>query len=365
MMRSWSCIQGGKVNDLSFESVTEETSRNPKWIEHPKLFERQYINNPEFIRAINQETQGTWKAKSYPEFEKYTLAEMQARQGFEIMNNLSEMDTQEKLEKARATIFPTDVPTNWDWRNIDGKRYDSPVWDQAGCGSCFAFASKSTVEAKVRIQTNLNSQPVFSVQEMITCGMDENYNQGCSGGFAYLVAGKQMYERGFVEENCDAQTLIYNYSNKTCPSVSNSCKRWYASDYEYLGGYYGAADVGMMLRSLYNNGPLSVGIAVPSDFRSYSSGIYYSTLMGRTADPWNPLEPTGHAVVIVGYGRCPKSVQANDSNCNVGDDDLPYWIVKNSWGESFGEGGYIRVLMGVDEIYIESKPVRIDVTAPY
>merc|ERR1712226_1228987 len=350
-------------------AVTQAESAGRIELDFEKL-SRNYVRDEKFIQQVNHEAK-TWNAKHYQEFEKYTLAEMQARQGFELglkksNSHQSLSDDGESLpDQAGKIKFLDELPTNWDWRNIDGKRYDSPVWDQAGCGPCFAFASKSTVEAKVRIQTNLNSQPVFSVQEMITCGMDENYNQGCSGGFAYLVAGKQMYERGFVEENCDAQTLIYNYSNKTCPSVSNSCKRWYASDYEYLGGYYGAADVGMMLRSLYNNGPLSVGIAVPSDFRSYSSGIYYSTLMGRTADPRNPLEPTGHAVVIVGYGRCPKNVQANDSNCNVGDDDLPYWIVKNSWGESFGEGGYIRVLMGVNEIYIESKPVRIDVTAPY
>ena len=53
-----------------------------------------------------------------------------------------------------------------------------------------SFTSKSVMEARFRIQSNLTAQPIFSVQEMITCGADMNYNQGCSGGFSYLTAGK-------------------------------------------------------------------------------------------------------------------------------------------------------------------------------
>lgn len=121
--------------------------------------------------------------------------------------------------------------------------------------------------------------------------------------------------------------------------------------------------VDMMLEELYANGPISVGIYAPSDFHSYESGVYYST--GVSSD-WNPLEPTNHAVVVVGYGRCPDTITAGDnSGCNPGDENLPYWIMKNSWGADWGENGYAKIILGVDEIAIESKPFVITPSIHY
>ena len=70
----------------------------------------------------------------------------------------------------------------------------------------------------------------------------------------------------------------------------------------------------------------------------------------RTAEPYKPFEPTGHAVLIVGYG-----VDDGPSG------PVKYWRVKNSWGRHFGETGYFRVRRGTDEIAIESMAVAADV----
>lgn len=364
LMTSWNCIQGAKIAELDGSPVvglTGQKQDNQSIWDHQTL-SKQFVENERKVAQINQKAK-TWTAKPYFKHEKYTIGEMQARQGREKMDmrDNDQQTYEEKLETARNFQFPAGAPTNWDWRNVNGKRFDSPVWDQAGCGSCFAFASKSFMEAMVRIQTTNQKQPIFSVQEMITCGAEENYNQGCSGGFAYLVAGKEMYERGFVEESCDPENLSYNYQSTKCPQTAESCHRWYSTEYEYLGGFYGAATTEMMVEHLYKKGPLSVGIAVPSDFRSYANGIYVSTMNRKPVDPnnWDPLEPTGHAVVIVGYGRCPETITADtaDQVCLPGNENLPYWIVKNSWGDDWAIDGYINVLMAVDEIYIESKPV--------
>lgn len=71
-------------------------------------------------------------------------------------------------------------------------------------------------------------------------------------------------------------------------------------------------------------GPVSVGIDVSAEFLRYSQGVYY--------DPdWSPWSPryTNHAMLVVGYG----------TDSKAGD----YWIVKNSWGENWGDNGYILI----------------------
>lgn len=88
-------------------------------------------------------------------------------------------------------------------------------------------------------------------------------------------------------------------------------------------------------------GPLSVSFEVYNDFMHYQSGIYRHTGL---IDKFNPFEITNHAVLLVGYGTDP--------------DGTKYWIVKNSWGEQWGEQGYFRILRGADECGIESVAVE-------
>merc|ERR1712071_102209 len=354
MHKTWSCIQMMRTSSDATGTVPNVIPAFP--MKQQILANKKFSEDRLFLVQLNNEV--TWSAKHHDNFEQYTLAEMQNRMGHERapVDYFDELPpVVERLSNAKAYKFASGLPEAWDWRNVDGSNYDSPVWDQSGCGSCFAFASKSVMEGRFRVQSNLVSKPIFSVQEMITCGADMNYNQGCGGGFAYLVAGKYADEYGFVDESCNPETLSYQYASKTCPDTSN-CKRWYSTKYEYLGCYYGAATVETMMAELVANGPVSVGIYCPSDFHSYAGGVYYVPQSSLQSD-WNPLVPTNHAVVVVGYGRCPSKVQSNDgSGCNVGQDNLPYWIVKNSWGASWGEDGYIKILLGVDEIAIESKP---------
>ena len=107
-----------------------------------------------------------------------------------------------------------------------------------------------------------------------------------------------------------------------------------------------------MMRELVQTGPLAVGITVPRSFEAYRGGVYVEDdrAAGKGAAqhgaPYKPFEPTGHAVLVVGYGV---------------DRGVKYWRVKNSWGRHFGETGYFRVRRGTDEIAIESMAVVADV----
>jgi len=351
-MKSWSCIQGQR---LEAETAEEKVNHKNLPINLP---DQLYEPNHDRIAHLNKKV--TWTAKHHSKFDNMPLQTMQNMMGTE--RGSLPKDTEpaaERVEQARNYVFPEGVPTNFDWRNVNGENFDSPVTDQQGCGSCFAFASKNVMESRVRVATNNKQRPVFSVQEMITCGASMNYNQGCSGGFGYLMAGKYANEFGFVDERCSNE-LRYdneNYDQNTCPDTRN-CVRYHSAEYEYLGGYYGAATIELMMNDLIENGPLGIGIYVDGDFRDYASGVWYLPDEDELLkDNWNPLVPTNHAVVIVGYGRCPED--GSDSMCNEGEENLPYWIVKNSWGSDWGADGYIRILMSVNEIAVESKPISV------
>lgn len=97
-----------------------------------------------------------------------------------------------------------------------------------------------------------------------------------------------------------------------------------------------------MKLELVSNGPVVVGFEVYPDFLQYAGGIYHHTGITNSRElRFNPFEETNHAVLVVGYGMDRDSGEK-------------YWIVKNSWGKSWGEEGFFRIRRGNDECGIES-----------
>ena len=124
------------------------------------------------------------------------------------------------------------LPESFDWRNVSGVNYVSPVRDQGACGSCYIFSSMAGLEARVRILTRNTQQPIFSTQDVIECS---HLSQGCDGGFPFLIAGRYANERGVVLEECNP----YEPSKvKKCGEMKRNCSRHYVSNYRYVGGKY-------------------------------------------------------------------------------------------------------------------------------
>ncbi|XP_071444988.1 dipeptidyl peptidase 1-like [Hetaerina americana] len=226
-----------------------------------------------------------------------------------------------------------ELPESFDWRNVSGVNYVSPVRNQEQCGSCFAFASAASLEARIRIQTNNEQQPIFSPQDVISCSY---YAQGCAGGFPYLIAGKYAQDFGMVEEKYNP----YQGIDTHCTTPANA-PRHYTATYEYTGGYYGASNEENMMLSLVNNGPIVIGFMVFPDFYSYSGGVYQHTGLSSR---FNPFYVINHAVLVVGYGTEEET-------------GLKYWIVKNSWGENWGLDGYFLIRRGTNECGVETLAV--------
>ena len=240
--------------------------------------------------------------------------------------------------KTSTLLGARDLPDSFDWRNVSGVNYLSPIRNQGNCGSCYAFGSMAMLEARIRIITNGSVQPVFSTQDVVGCS---NYSQGCDGGFPYLIAGKYAEDYGVVEEEC------FPYLGRDSACLTNqNCIRYYSTKYYYVGGFYGACSEEGMKMELVKNGPFSVSFEVYNDFENYKGGIYQHTAL---KDGFNPWEITNHVVLIVGYGE---------------DNGQKYWSVKNSWGTEWGEGGYFRIARGTDECSIESMAVAVTPLVP-
>ncbi|XP_057779671.1 low-temperature-induced cysteine proteinase-like [Salvia miltiorrhiza] len=196
-----------------------------------------------------------------------------------------------------------DLPDSVDWRT---KGAVAPVKDQGSCGSCWAFSTIAAVESINQIKTG--SLISLSEQELVDC--DTSYNQGCNGGLMDY-AFEFIIKNGGIDSDED-----YPYTGRDgkCDTYRKNAKVVSIDDYEDV-----PVNNEKALQKAVANQPISVAIeAGGRDFQLYQSGIFTGKC-GTNLD---------HGVVAVGYGT---------------ENGKDYWIVRNSWGSSWGEEGYLRM----------------------
>jgi len=335
-MPSFNVLNGDKLIWYGVKVMKTAAPSKTHQISKPKdLTKILFKQNPEFIRQLNS-AQSLWTASHYTDFESKSLDEIMKISGGRksvLHSRQKPAKVTPELQKLAATL-----PAEFDWRNRNGVNYMSPVKAQGSCGSCYSFASTGMLEARLRIMTNNTVQDILSEQDIVDCSI---YSQGCDGGFPYLIAGKYAETTGILLDKCKP----YTGTNGTC-SVPKCNIRYHATNYNYIGGFYGACNEQLMQIALVKNGPIAVSFEVYPDFRNYKSGIYIHTgLQDKLNGEFNPFELTNHVVVVVGYGVEQKT-------------NTKYWIVRNSWGASWGENGYFKIRRGTDECAIESIAVE-------
>jgi len=193
----------------------------------------------------------------------------------------------------------------------------TPVKNQGQCGSCWAFSTTGSLEGAWEIATG--SLVSLSEQQLVDC---DKVDAGCNGG---------LMDNGFTfEEGANACTeASYPYK-----ATGGTCKQSSCTTGIPQGGVTGYKDLSgeANLASAVQQQPVSVAIeADQSSFQLYSSGIL-SGNCGTQLD---------HGVLVVGYGT--EGSQA-------------YWKVKNSWGASWGEAGYVRIEKGSNKCGIANQP---------
>jgi len=217
------------------------------------------------------------------------------------------------------------LPSHFDWRDNSGN-WVTPVKNQNPAGSCWSFSATAQLESWYRITTNDPDTMIdLSEQFLISCDDEATANGGYFTGYALdfiLDVG------GVPSESC----FPYTADDAPC---SNACEDWQSEALTFPGwGYVTGSKplIDNIKQAVYQH-PLSVSMQVYSDFYNYTSGVYKRVSENSEG---------GHAVLIVGW-----------------DDAERCWIVKNSWGPSWGEDGYFRITwddmdFGYNGVYVYS-----------
>jgi len=202
-------------------------------------------------------------------------------------------------------ISVNDLPASLDWRE---KKVVTPAKDQGGCGSCWAFSTAETLESHIAITTGTLME--FAPQEFVDCTPNPQEcggTGGCSGatqelGFGYAITAGITTEKSYPYT---AQTGTCEISKKKIVAGITGFEKIESNNYTAL------------MNAVVTVGPIAISAAA-EPWQFYSGGVYNGHC-GADVD---------HAIVLVGYGVSGTK---------------PYWLVRNSWGTSWGEEGYIRI----------------------
>lgn len=250
------------------------------------------------------------------------------------------------------------LPDDFNWANINGTSLITKSLNQhipQYCGSCWAHGAMSSLADRIKIaraSKNIGGPDInLAIQYILNCGTDSAGS--CHGGSA-TGAYQFVQQNGFIPydtclqyEACSQESKEGNckYGNYECTPM-NTCRT--CSTFSDMGGFcseldtfpnatiaeYGRVQGEMdIMAELYHRGPVACGVDA-EPLHNYKGGVYN--------DEDNAGEQINHIVAIVGWGTDKKTGEE-------------YWIVRNSWGEYWGEMGFFRVAKGKNMLLIEQQ----------
>merc|ERR1712153_290971 len=263
------------------------------------------------------------------------------------------------VHKGNSTISPlpheylatSQLPTNFSWCDHEGVNYCTKSLNQhipQYCGSCWAHGSVSALGDRIKIARKGKGIDInLSVQHMLNCGgVGSCYGGSVDGPYQWLhkisqSGGGISYDTSnpYMACSSDSKQGFCGSADWTCKpeNVARTCSTFPPSGFcgaiknypnATISEYGSISGADAMAKEIFARGPISCGIDA-SPILKYTGGI--ASMAGEEVD---------HVISIVGWGT---------------EGDKQYWQVRNSWGEYWGEMGFIRVEKGNNALQLESQ----------
>nr|GLL18148.1 cysteine proteinase precursor [Ipomoea trifida] len=234
--------------------------------------------------------------------------------------NLRRAKRHQMLDPSAVHGVTNDLPSDFDWRDYGAV---TAVKDQGSCGSCWSFSTTGALEGANFLATgelvSLSEQQLVDCDHL--CDPEEAgaCDAGCNGGLM-TTAYEYVLQSGGLEKEKD-----YPYTGR-----DGTCKFDKSKIAAAVANFSVVSlDEDQIAANLVKHGPLSVGI----------NSIFMQTYIGGVSCPYICSKKNlDHGVLIVGYGAA--------GYAPIRFKDKPYWIIKNSWGENWGEEGYYKICRG-------------------
>jgi len=271
-----------------------------------------FLKNTQKIKELNQKSKGT----SFG-INKFADLTQQEFRNIYLSKTPVERDPYWPVASDYSSEEINALPTSFDWRT---KGAVTGVKDQGQCGSCWSFSATGNMEGQWFLAGH--TLVGLSEQNLVDCDHEcTNYDNqqscdaGCDGGLQ-PNAYKYVIKTGGIDTE---SSYPYEAVDGTC-NYQPSDIGAKISNFTMI-----SSDENQMAAYLVQKGPLAIAVSA-EEWQFYIGGVFY--LPCTTS--------LDHGVLIVGYGV----------ETDIFDQTMPYWIIKNSWGQDWGESGYIRVERG-------------------
>lgn len=246
---------------------------------------------------------------------KETLKQVSSLQGLEAS---PEADATDSADAQVAISASLGLPTSFNYCTAHGGC--PPVRDQGQCGACWAFATQGLLECRIKGEDGVSVD--LSEQYLISCN-DENYS--CYGGWWAHEYNLDTKVYGEKEAGAPMESTMPYRAAKTACNPSHA-KAYKISNWGYVcGNQYCTPTTAQIKQAIYEHGPVAAAVCVDYAFETYRGGVFKGS--------WLSCWQVNHGVVLVGW-----------------DDSNSCWIMRNQWGSSWGESGYMRIGYGVNQI---------------
>ena len=225
---------------------------------------------------------------------------------------------------------PNPAKDTFDWSQL---RVVGSVKDQELCGDCWNFATVGVFESMYAIRNGPSNLLELSEEQLLRCNTESPQMTCCGGWWAFdyirdsgLVGSVNL---PYTSGNISCETGSLSAPIPACGSVAG--RRYQAAAWDYVDGADSVPETALIKKALCDHGPVISAVTVTPAFQSYTGGLFDE---GNTG-------PINHAVMIVGW--------TPDG-----------WIVRNSWGNDWGNNGYILIAYKSNNIGYGAAWVEVD-----